>query len=183
MAAIVSHALAGAAVLRPESRPPARYWIAAVSLAVIPDADGLLLLAGAAYRGMWGHRGITHSLAFAAFGAAVLVATFFRSARWDARRGRLWAIFFAAGTSHGVLDSMMASGLDVAFLAPFSAARYPSAFHPIVVTPASGNVFLDAGGIRVTNSEILWLWVPSLVVLLLAVRLRPPRRSSAEPVP
>ena len=182
MASIVSHALAGAAVaavFRPEPKPPARYWIAAIGLAVIPDIDGLLLLAGAVYRGMWGHRGITHSLAFAAVGAAALVACFFRSREWKGRHARLWATFFAAGATHGILDSLMASGLGVAFFAPISATRYRAVFRPIRVTPGNENAFLNTGGIRATNSEILWLWIPSLVVLFLAFHFRPPGRRSA----
>ncbi len=76
MAAILSHAVAGAGIaagLRPRARVPARYWIFAIFCAVIPDFDILLVWMGTDYRGMWGHRGITHSIAFAAALAAALM--------------------------------------------------------------------------------------------------------------
>ncbi len=171
MAALVSHALAGtaiAAVLRP-AKPPGKYWLAAAVIAVVPDVDVAFVWMGARYRGLFGHRGITHSAAFAAVAAAALVFLLFR--RDPPRlRARVGAVLLLAGLSHPLLDACMASGLGVALLAPFSAARYHSIFRPILVTPANENRFLDEGGIRVTNSEILWIWLPSLVVIFAALR-------------
>ncbi|HKB72052.1 MAG TPA: metal-dependent hydrolase [Thermoanaerobaculia bacterium] len=175
MAAVLSHALAAtaiAAVLRPEQKLPPRYWAAAIAIATIPDVDIAFVGMGARYRGMFGHRGITHSIAFAAAAAAALALSCFRDPRRDGLRERLWGIFFLAGLSHGFLDASMASGVGVAVLAPFSAARYHSVFRPIRVTPPTGNPWLDPGGIRVTHSEILWIWLPSLLVIFAALRFR-----------
>ena len=120
---------------------------------------------------MFGHRGITHSVAFAAAAAAACVFFLFR--RDPPRlRARIGAVLLLAGLSHPLLDACMASGLGVALLAPFSAARFHSPFRPILVTPANENRFLDEGGIRVTNSEIAWIWIPSLLVVFAALRLR-----------
>jgi inner membrane protein len=168
VAAVVSHALAGtaiAALLRPEKRPPVRYWISAAVIATIPDADILLVWSGAAYRGMWGHRGITHSLTFSLAAAAVVVFLLFRS---SPHRGRLWAVFFLAGASHGFLDAAMASGAGVAVFAPFSRARFHFPWRPIRVSPPTENPLLNFGGLRFTASEVWWIWVPSVLAMLAA---------------
>jgi inner membrane protein len=131
---------------------------------------------------MFGHRGITHSVAFAAAAAAACVFFLFR--RDPPRlRARIGAVLLLAGLSHPLLDACMASGLGVALLAPFSAARFHSPFRPILVTPANENRLLDEGGIRVTNSEILWIWLPALTVLFAALRFRRKTegRSAANP--
>jgi inner membrane protein len=131
---------------------------------------------------MFGHRGITQSVAFAAAAAAACVFFLFR--RDPPRlRARVGAVLLLAGLSHPLLDACMASGLGVALLAPFSAARFHSPLRPILVTPANENRFLDEGGIRVTNSEILWIWFPALTVLFAALRFRRKTkgRSAANP--
>lgn len=162
-------------LFRPSPRVPPRYWITAALVATIPDVDILFVLLGAQYRGMWGHRGITHSLLFAVASAGI-------GTLWVRRRdpsipaGRIFGILLAAAASHGFLDAAMASGLGVATLAPFSAARYTFAWRPIRVPAPVENPWLNLGGIRVTASEILWLWLPALVLILLGLRLRFPRR-------
>ena len=126
---------------------------------------------GARYRGLWGHRGITHSLLFAV-AAAALAAFWVRRRDRSVPAGRIFAVLLLAAASHGFLDGAMESGVGVAFLAPFSAARYTLPWRPIRVPPPSENPLLNLGGIRVTTSEILWLWMPSLVLILAAVGVR-----------
>lgn len=135
--------------------------------------DILFVALGARYRGMWGHRGITHSLLFAVAAAA---AAFFwvRARDRSAPAGRLFGVLLLAAASHGFLDAAMASGVGVAVLAPFSAARYTLTWRPIRVPPPSDNPLLNLGGIRVTASEVLWLWLPSLALLLAGLRARGP---------
>jgi inner membrane protein len=130
---------------------------------------------GAPYRGMWGHRGITHSLVFAIAAAAAATAWVCRRER-GIPRGRIFGILLLAAASHGFLDAAMASGVGVAFLAPFSAARYTLLWRPISVPPPVDNPWLNFGGVRVTAGEILWLWLPSLALILLGLRLRFARR-------
>jgi inner membrane protein len=148
----------------------------------VPDVDIAFVWMGARYRGMFGHRGITHSVAFAVTLAAALVWLFFRRepSRFRVRAG---AVLLLAGLSHPFLDASMASGVGVALLAPFSAARYHSVFRPIRVTPPTGNPWLDPGGIRVTNSEIVWIWVPSLLLILAGIRLARWRERNSIPLP
>jgi len=180
VAAVVSHVLvsaAAAALLRPAPRVPRRYWIAAAVVATVPDVDILLVGLCARYRGMWGHRGITHSLLFALFAAAA--ATLWVRARdRTIPAGSLFGPLLVAAASHGFLDAAMASGVGVAFLAPFSTARYTLLWRPIRVPPPVDNPLLNLGGIRVTTSEVLWLWVPTVAVLMAALRRE---RSEAGP--
>lgn len=175
MAAVVSHVLVSgaiAALFRPARPVPRRYWVAAALVATIPDLDILFVMLGARYRGMWGHRGITHSLLFAV-AAAALAARWVRARDRSIPAGHLFAVLLLAAASHGFLDSAMESGVGVAFLAPFSAARYTLLWRPIRVPPPSDNPLLNLGGIRVTASEVLWLWMPGVALILAGLRLCP----------
>jgi inner membrane protein len=171
MAAILSHAVAGAgiaAALRPGPRPPARYWILAVACAVAPDLDIVVVWMGANYLGMFGHRGFMHSISFAAALAALLSYGVFSSPRWRELRFRAGIAFFAAGVSHGILDAMMSGGRGVAFFAPFSPGRFHLPIRPIRASPLTSYIFLREGGIRVSGSEIAWIWVPATLLFVLA---------------
>jgi inner membrane protein len=178
VAAALSHVLvsgAVAALLRPARSPGRRYWLAAALVATIPDIDILFVALGARYRGMWGHRGITHSLVFA-IAAAAAASLWIRRRERGTPSGRLFGILLLSAASHGFVDAAMASGVGVAALAPFSAARYTFAWRPIRVPAPVDNPWLNLGGIRVTSSEVLWLWLPSLALILVGLRLRFARR-------
>jgi inner membrane protein len=184
MAAILSHAVAGAAIaaaLRPHPRPPARYWLYAVFCAVVPDIDVLLVWLGTDYRGMFGHRGITHSIAFAALLAALCALEMSGGSSAQRRSLRLWGALFACGLSHALLDGMMSGGKGVAFFAPFTAKRLHLPIRPIDASPPGRSMLLREGGVKVSASEILWIWVPFL--LLAAVALWADRRRAARPAP
>jgi inner membrane protein len=171
MAAILSHAVAGAgiaAALRPGRRPPARYWALAIACAVVPDLDILVVWMGANYLGMFGHRGFMHSISFTAALAALLSYEAFSSPQWRNLRLRVGLAFFAAGVFHGILDAMMSAGKGVAFFAPFSRARFHFPIRPIRVSPPSSYIFLREGGIRVSGSEIAWIWAPSVLLFVLS---------------
>jgi inner membrane protein len=175
MAAILSHVIAGAgiaAALRPHPRPPVRYWLLAIFCAVVPDLDIVLVWMGANYLGMFGHRGFMHSIAFATVLAAILAYEIFRSPPWRDFRFCIWLAFLIAGLSHGILDAMMSAGKGVAFFAPFSPARFHLPVRPIRVSPPSSYIFLREGGIRVSSSEIAWIWVPAVLLAASALWLR-----------
>src|SRR6266705_2224900 len=101
---------------------------------------------------VFGHRGITHSLPFAAALAAVVVAAAFRGNAGDGRRLGLGLALFAATASHGVLDAMTNGGSGVAFFAPFAAARYFLAWRPIPVSPISASRFLSERGLAIMQA-------------------------------
>ena len=132
------------------------------------------------YGHVLGHRGLSHSLAFAAV-VGVMAA-------WKWGRGRArWALFlhfFVVTASHGFLDAFTNGGLGVAFFAPFSSTRYFFPWTPIPVSPIGAGFFTarDANGafygIRVLASEFWWIWMPSAVVAVAgwALRARRPAR-------
>ena len=179
MPTIFSHALAGAAiaqVLAPEpSRKP--LTVAAAMCAMLPDADTIGLAFGVAYESPWGHRGITHSLLFAALAGAITTALLWKGSTSRAR----WTIFaclFAATASHGLLDMLTDGGRGVALFAPFDNERYFFPWTPIRVSPIGVSRLFTRRFLAVLISEFIWVWIPSIVVILLS-RFRGKSRISA----
>jgi inner membrane protein len=171
MASIMSHAVAASslgAVGSPRSRMPHRYWIALAIVAALPDADVVAFALAVPYGNMLGHRGITHSLAFAAVVAALVVRLVFRDREWHHAWPRLWLVYFVGIASHGLLDAMTTGGQGIAFLAPFSAARWHFGWRPILVSPIGVGAFISMYGLRVLQNELVWVWLPSALVALAA---------------
>jgi inner membrane protein len=136
---------------------------------MLPDIDVIGYHLGVRYGDLWGHRGMTHSLLFAAVVAAVLAVGFSTE---TAERWRLGLMLFIITASHGVLDALTNGGLGVAFFSPFNPERYFFPWRPIQVSPISAVGFLSLRGLHVLLSEIVWLWGPTLVlaVMLRAIR-------------
>ena len=158
----MSHAVAALA-LGPAFRGagwPRRVWWAGALCAMAPDADVLGFSLGVPVGSMLGHRGLTHSLAFAATLAAVVARRLVPSGT----RLWLWLYLFLAIASHGVLDAMTDGGIGIAFFAPFDAERYYLPWQPIAVSPIGLRRFLTSRGIVVLASEARWVWLPSLLV-------------------
>jgi inner membrane protein len=171
MPTILTHAVAGAAiaqVLAPRSLLGKLTLYSAV-LAMVPDADVIGFPLGIDYGDMLGHRGLTHSLLFAALAGIALPI-----ARKNWRAGVCLAL---ATASHGVLDAFTNGGLGVAFFAPFASQRYFFPVTPIRVSPI-GLGFFSGRGVAVLASEIQWVWIASAVVFLAAWRAR---RSAGAP--
>jgi inner membrane protein len=162
---ILSHAIAAAAIGHVSFRRslPPRFWGWTTACAMLPDADVIGFGFGIRYADMLGHRGLSHSFAFAAVVGAAVALTFTRD---TASRGAL-AIYFAVVTaSHPLLDALTNGGLGVALFAPFSNERYFFPWTPIAVSPI-GAGFFSARGVRVLASEAVWLWLPSAAVSIL----------------
>lgn len=96
-------------------------------LALLPDADALVLLVVPT-----AHRGVSHGLPFAAVAAAALVALGGR--RLSLAPARAWLALFLAAASHPVLDALMGAGPPVPFLAPFSQRGW---LFPVRVVPTA----------------------------------------------
>lgn len=141
---------------------PARFWILAMLCAVVPDADVVAFAFGISYGSMFGHRGLTHSLAFALLLGVALVVVFFRDAK---NKASLVLFFFLATVSHGALDALTNGGLGVAFFAPFSGERYFFPARPIEVSPIGVGAFFSEWGLAVIRSELLWVWLPAALVV------------------
>ena len=112
-------------------------------VATLPDADVVVYPLGLNAPHILGHRGLTHSLAFAAVMAALLVRVLFRDREWHASWARLWVVYFAAIASHGVLDAFTNGGQGIAFFAPLSAQRWHAPWQPILVSPIGVGAFLS----------------------------------------
>lgn len=171
MASAFSHAAAALALGTAFWRPalPARFWILGAACAVLPDLDVIAFRFGIPYEHVLGHRGFSHSLLFAALLAAVVVTLFFSRER---QRGGLWLFFFLATASHAFLDALTTGGLGVAFFAPLENSRYFFPWRPIEVSPLSISRFFTARGLAVLRSEIVWVWLPSLVYAVGVLGLR-----------
>jgi len=160
--AVVALALGKTVVGVPIAR---RFWALSVGCSILPDADVLGFGLGIPYSHMLGHRGLSHSLAFALVLAVVVVRYGFRevavgSTRW----WLLLSHFFLVAASHGLLDAMTNGGLGVAFFAPFDDTRYFLPWRPVYVSPIGIAPFFSRYGMTVLASEVLWIWVPALLI-------------------
>jgi len=154
-----------------------RLLIAGIAACVLPDLDVIGFRFHIAYADVLGHRGFSHSLLFAAI-VAGLAACASRVLRTTPARA-FWFVL-AATASHGVLDAFTNGGLGVALLWPWSADRYFAPIRPIEVAPLSVDRLFSQRGTQVLLSELIWVWIPCILigVLLLAARVRRSRLPS-----
>jgi inner membrane protein len=175
MASVISHAVFASglgAAGSPGARMPVRYWVTVAIIAVLPDLDVVVYPLGLNAPHILGHRGITHSLPFAAVFSAFVVWLVFRDVAWRPVWLRLWVVFFAAMASHGVLDAMTNGGQGIAFFAPFSDARWHFPWQPILVSPIGVKAFFSIDGLRVLRNEVVSVWLPSAIVAATAWYVR-----------
>lgn len=170
MASILSHPavpLALAAVF-PPSVVSAPVVLAGVLCSILPDFDVVGFHFGVRYTDLLGHRGLTHSIAFAAVLAGVFTVVLAPSthATMSAHLGVLLFLFLSA-LSHGLLDAATDGGLGVAFFAPFSERRFFFPFRPIAVSPLGLAAFLSPRALQVLVSELKWIWLPSSLMAAL----------------
>lgn len=150
------------------------------SLSLLPDIDVFGFRFGIAYADPWGHRGATHSLAFA-LAAALAAALVARSAKLPVVRSSV--LVGAVVASHPLLDCLTDGGLGCALLWPFSDERFFAPWTPLPVAPI-GRGFISGAGLRVALIELVAFSV------LFVFGLWPKRRSphaevigSAETIP
>ena len=140
---------------------PMRLLVAGVVASVVPDLDVVGLRLGIDYSHALGHRGISHSLLFAlALGSlAALRAPWLKTTRRMA-----FAFIFASTASHGLLDMMTNGGLGIAIWWPLSDERLFLPWQVIEVSPLSFRRFVSAAWLSVLQSELFWVWLPSVVI-------------------
>jgi inner membrane protein len=148
-----------------------RFWYLAILCSILPDIDVLGFPLGVRYGDLWGHRGVTHSLLFAAIVGAIMAVRLESAAR---DRWKLALLLFVITASHGVLDAMTDGGLGVAFFSPFNPKRYFLPWTPLHVSPIGAGGFFSARGWYVLQSEIIWIWGPAVMVgaIINAIRRR-----------
>ncbi len=169
MPTVFTHMLVGAAAaqLAPAGVPKARLAVLLALAAAAPDLDVIGFSMGIPYGARLGHRGLSHSLLFAAvLGAAVAAAVL-------ARRQIPWRHWLATATiavlavaSHGLLDAATDAGLGIGFLIPFSDERFFLPFRPMDTAPLNPQRFFTAGRWRLMLSEMLWVWLPLTLLTL-----------------
>lgn len=134
--------------------------------AMLPDLDVAALKLGIRYQDAFGHRGATHSIAFALVLAmlAALAHPLLKSTAWRS------AVFVGlAALSHPLLDMCTNGGMGVALLWPFSEHRWFSPFRPIAVSPLGVTRFVGSRGVAVMASELYWVWLPTALLSLALV--------------
>lgn len=171
---VFSHVVATVGVASWFYRPavPKRVWASAAVCAVLPDADVVGSAFGIAYGDLLGHRGLTHSLPFAAVLAAGVVRLGFPHGIPGLSVRALWLFLFLATASHGLLDALTNGGLGVGFLAPFSETRYFFPSRPIRVASVGVRDFLASNPLQVLRSEVVWVWAPTAAVAALGLAWR-----------
>jgi inner membrane protein len=168
VASAFTHAVVGAALtpLAPTPQRSRRLAIELAALAALPDLDVLAFAFGIPYAHPLGHRGLTHSLFFAAVLAPLVVWGLHRDIRTGTRAW--WALVglcFAATASHGVLDACTDAGLGIGFFIPFDNRRVFFPWRPIATSPLEPSAFFSRWGARVLANEVLWVWVPTVSCL------------------
>jgi inner membrane protein len=148
---IISHP--AAALLQPR-HTPVRVTIAAIVATILPDLDTISFKLGIPYGSPYGHRGFTHSIAFALASSLLLTLITRRDAR-------TFAFLFVCAISHPLLDAVTDGGRGVALLWPLTAHRYFAPWRPIIVSPIGR---LD---LRVLWSEVKWVWAPFIAARIL----------------
>ena len=185
MASAFSHAVAalgiGACFYRAEV--PKRVWVLGAIYAAAPDLDVLAFRFGIPYEHVLGHRGLTHSLLFAAAVAWASVSLGFRRGVPGLGPLVLGAYLFLATASHGILDALTDGGLGVAFFAPLENSRHFFPIQPIEVSPIGIRRFFTERGVAVIRSELLWVWLPSTLLAGAALLLRQGRRQRQRVLP
>jgi inner membrane protein len=142
---------------------PARpgWWMVGFSvLSMLPDADVIAFALGIPYGAPFGHRGATHSIAFAALCAAVALG----------RERRLAVFTGLVVLSHPLLDMLTDGGLGCALLFPFSNERLFWPVQPIPVAPIGAGM-LSARGVAVVLTELA-AFLPLVAYALWPRRMR-----------
>ncbi|MHB8846617.1 MAG: metal-dependent hydrolase [Nitrospirota bacterium] len=154
-------------------RMPARFWILTVVCTLLPDLDVVGYFLGVRYGDTLGHRGFFHSLPFALVVAVlVTIAAFPAVKRFTRQWWLMIGCFFGSTASHGVLDAMTNGGYGIAFFSPFSNTRYFLPWRPLEVAPIGVRGFFSRWGWDVLMSELLWIWLPLAVMLVIVSIVR-----------
>lgn len=140
---------------------PKRLLVAGVVASILPDLDVLAFRFHIAYGDVLGHRGASHSLAFALLMGLVACAL-----AQQLKTHRVTAFWFVAVcmVSHGVLDMFTNGGYGAALWWPVSDVRVFAPWQVIEVSPLSLRRVFSAKGLAVLQSELLWVWLPATAV-------------------
>ena len=172
MCSVLTHPVVPIALapLLPQGALSPPLLLVGAACSVIPDLDVIGFKFGLGAHPLLGHRGLTHSIVFAAALGALLTYTLFRHSH-----PAPWVVFlflFVSTLSHPLLDMLTNGGRGVALLAPFSHARYFFPWRPIEVSPISVRRFFSGRGVEIMRSELRWVWLPAAGVFILGMIVR-----------
>lgn len=169
MASIFSHAIAAGALgtVRYPKKQVFKYFALGILCAAFPDIDVITLDLGVPYEHPFGHRGFFHSLLFAYLQGLFIVRIFYSEHKFMSPAALTTGFyFFCCGVSHSILDAMTNGGKGVAFFAPFDNTRYFLPWRPIQVSPLDIDRFFGEWGMRVLQSELYYVMLPSLLLVI-----------------
>ena len=133
-------------------RLPHRVVVAGAIVTILPDLDVAAFALGIPYAHPLGHRGLTHSIAFALMIAVPITWML----RLGEHRRAAFIFLFLCAISHPILDALTDGGLGIAFFAPFHNERYFFPWTPIRVSPI-GAGFFSARGLETIRSEVVYV--------------------------
>lgn len=175
MPTIITHAVTGFAGSKIfQFKELSKKFIAlSIILPMLPDADVLGFYFGIPYNSFFGHRGFFHSITFAVILAVCVTLIFFREYKIISKRWLLLTLYFSVLiSSHGIFDAMTNGGLGIALFSPFDNSRIFLPFRPIQVSPIGIQSFFSAWGLRTLFSEIIWVWMPLILLFLIVHFIR-----------
>jgi inner membrane protein len=153
------------------SRVKAVFAIVGLSLlALLPDMDVIGCALGVPDAGLTGHRGLTHTPAFA---LAVSLAAGLCARLWRKDAWRVGLTVALVVGSHGLLDSMAQDGRGIMTFWPLSTSRYHLFWRPIPDAP-TGLAFLSHKGLISFLTELVYF--APFTLYALAPRARRLRR-------
>jgi inner membrane protein len=175
MPSVISHAavaVASGIAFAPRDVPD-HFWSLSIICSIIPDADVIAFSLGIPYNHFFGHRGFFHSPFFAFLMSIFVVGVFFSDIEIFSRQWFFYFIFiFLLSASHGILDAFTNGGLGIALLSPFDNTRYFFPWTPIMVSPIGIKGFFSKWGLMVIKSELLWIWLPSFLIVVVSTVIR-----------
>jgi len=140
-------------------------WLIATFCSILPDADVIGFSFGVRYGDFFGHRGFFHSPFFSFLISLLLVKIYFINFRpFSAKWWKYLMFFTIVGASHGLLDAFTDGGMGIALLSPLTGTRYFFPWTPIRVSPIGIWEFFTPWGKQVIISEMIYVWVPLLVL-------------------
>ena len=168
MASVFGHGIVAFTISRVLDRKQSTLLvILAIISAIVPDLDVISFNFGIPYEHPLGHRGFSHSILFALLWATLIMLIFGKQSK------KLWFfVIFLSIVSHGILDAMTSGGRGVGFLIPFYNHRFFFPFREIKVSPISIDNFFSEWGFQVILSELKYIFLPSVIVLVILHLIR-----------
>ncbi|WP_034061404.1 metal-dependent hydrolase [Lacinutrix jangbogonensis] len=161
MASLFGHGLVGFTLTKIASAKTSKLLLfLAIGSAIFPDLD-VVTFGKIPYSHPFGHRGFTHSIVFAVIWAAILAFIFTKT-----KRKLFFIVLFLSTISHGILDALTTGGKGVGFLIPFNNDRFFFPWKVIKVSPIGISKFFSSWGMEVILSELKYIGIPCLIVLL-----------------